>query len=394
MADTKISQLPAATTPLTGLEAIPMVQTGATVQAPVSQITNVVAATLNPPNNRIINGDMRIDQRNAGASVTPTVTGTYTLDRWFANLSVTSKYSVQQQTSIVPADFTHALKVTSLSAYSVAVGEQFAILQGIEGFNFGDFGFGTASAKSVTLSFLVYSSLTGTFGGSLQNGAANRSYPFTYSIISANTWTQISITIPGDTTGTWTSNNSAGAYISFGLGVGTTLSGTANTWAAANYRSATGAVSVVGTNAATWYITGVQLEPGTVATPFERRQYQQELALCQRYYQKSYAMELVPGTVTAQGALMITAADSSVLTRMSFGTHRFVVPMRATPTVTLYGTNGTSGVISLYNAASTTLTFSSFSNQSPNGIADFATFTTASTAGQSYLAHYTANIEL
>ena len=284
--------------------------------------------------NRIINGDMRIDQRNVGASVTPTTSGTYTLDRWFANLTVASKYSVQQQTSVVPTGHSHALKITSLSAYSVGVAEQFAILQGIEGLNFSDFGFGTASAQSVTLSFWVYSSLTGTFGGSLQNGAANRSYPFTYSIPSANTWTKINVTIPGDTTGTWTVDNSAGAYLSFGLGVGTTLSGTASSWAAANYRSATGAVSVVGTNAATWYVTGVQLEAGSAATPFERRQYGQEFALCQRYYEKlslqqfiSYNTSNVPDMITGPWSVqkratptLAVSATTNINTATAFGT--------------------------------------------------------------------------
>jgi hypothetical protein len=233
--------------------------------------------------NRIINGDMRIDQRNAGASVTPTTSGTYTLDRWAVNSSVASKFSVQQQSSFAPAGHTHSLKVTSLSAYSVGAVEQFSLYQAIEGLNVGDLGFGGASASTVTLSFWVYSSLTGTFGGSILNASANRVYPFTYSISAANTWEKKSVTIPGDTTGTWGIGTGTGMYVIWGLGVGSTLSGTAGAWAATQAYSATGAVSVVGTNAATWYITGAQLEAGSVATPFERRQYGTELALCQRY---------------------------------------------------------------------------------------------------------------
>jgi hypothetical protein len=239
--------------------------------------------------NRIINGAMVIDQRNAGASVTPTAT-TYTLDRYRCVLTVASKYSVQQNAGSVtpPVGFTNYLGVTSLSAYSIGTANYNTITQRIEGFNFADLNWGTANAKTVTLSFQVYSSLTGTFGGAISNSAQNRSYPFSYTISSANTWTTISVTITGDTTGTWIgATNGIGLIVNFGLGVGSLVSGTAGAWAGANYLSATGATSVVGTNGATFYITGVQLEVGSSATGFEYRQYGTELALCQRYYQFS-----------------------------------------------------------------------------------------------------------
>ena len=234
--------------------------------------------------NRIINGDMRIDQRNAGASVTQSTSVVYTVDRWWIYGSAASKFTLQQQTSVVPTGYTHAIKATSSSAYTVASTDEFDIAQYIEGFNVADLGWGTANAKSITLSFLVYSSLTGTFGGQIANYNSSRSYPFSYTISSANTWTTISVTIPGDTSGTWYTNSSAGILVLFSLGAGSTKSGTANTWAGANYTQPTGSTSVVGTNGATFYITGVQLEIGTSATPFERRLYNQELANCQRYY--------------------------------------------------------------------------------------------------------------
>jgi hypothetical protein len=237
--------------------------------------------------NRIINGAMVIDQRNAGASVTPTNTA-YTLDRWQAFQSVASKYSVQQNAGSVtpPASFSNYLGITSLSSYSIGAGDYFFIQQIIEGYNIADLGWGTANAKTVTLSFWVRSSLTGTFGGALRNSAADRSYPFSYTISVANTWEQKTITVAGDTTGTWLATNGAGLQLAFSLGTGSTFSGTANAWAATNYVSTTGATSVVGTNGATFYITGVQLEQNTSATPFERRLYGQELANCQRYFQK------------------------------------------------------------------------------------------------------------
>jgi hypothetical protein len=175
--------------------------------------------------------------------------------------------------------------ITSLSAYSVGSGDYFQASQPIEGFNVADLGFGAAGASTVTISFWVRSSLTGTFGGCLKNGASNRSYPFTYTISSANTWEQKTVTIAGDTTGTWATDNSRGMQAVFSLGMGSTYSGTANAWASANYGSATGATSVVGTNGATFYITGVQLEKGSTATSFDYRPYGTELTLCQRYYQ-------------------------------------------------------------------------------------------------------------
>jgi len=270
--------------------------------------------------NRIINGGMVIDQRNAGASVTPN--GVYTLDRWVAYQSVASKYSLQQNAGAVtpPVGFSNYLGITSLSAYSILTSDYFSLRQYIEGFNFADMAWGTASAAAVTLSFKVYSSLTGTFGGSLANGAQTRSYPFTYSIPVANTWTQISITIAGDTTGTWVgATNGCGLQLNFGLGVGATYSGTAGgAWGGGNYFSATGAVSVVGTSGATFYITGVQLEKGSVATSFDYRPYGTELALCQRYYQSMG--DCIFGGNTTSGAGLI-------------GTIPFVQTMRAAPTV-------------------------------------------------------------
>jgi hypothetical protein len=244
-----------------------------------------------PPNsmgfrNRIINGDMRIDQRNAGASVTPTVNGAYTLDRWAADLSQSSKFSVQRNAGSVtpPAGFSNYLGVTSLSAYTVGTSENFLIHQAVEGFNFADFNFGTASAQALTLSFWVRSSLTGTFGGSLTNATVNRCYPFSYTINAANTWEQKTVAISGDTTGTWIgATNGIGCYLFFNLGTGATKSGTAGAWSGNEYYAPTGATSVVGTNGATFYITGVQLEAGTVASAFERRDYGRELMMCQRY---------------------------------------------------------------------------------------------------------------
>lgn len=274
--------------------------------------------------NRIINGACVIDQRNAGASVTST-SNPFTLDRWQAFGAPGAKYTVQQNAGSVtpPVGFSKYLGVTSSSAYTVTSGDYFFLTQHIEGFNVADLNFGSANASTVTLSFWVRSSLTGTFGGSLANGAQNRSFPFTYTISTANTWEYKTVTIAGDTTGTWATGNTSGLEVNFGYGVGSGLSGTANgTWQAGDYRSATGTTSVVGTNGATWYITGVQLEAGTTASPFEYRQYGTELALCQRYYYKYKATD--SGTMFGAG---FNYSGTQAL-----GTIKFAVTMRTTPT--------------------------------------------------------------
>jgi hypothetical protein len=199
-----------------------------------------------------------------------------------------SKYTVQQDAGAItpPTGFTDYLGVTSSSAYSVTSGDVFLIRQNIEGYNSADLGWGTANAKTVTLSFWVRSSLTGTFGGRLGNSTPNRSYPFSYTISSANTWEQKSITIAGDTSGTWLVTNGIGMQVCFSLGAGSTYSGTANAWSSSDLTQPTGATSVVGTSGATLYITGVQLEVGEQASDFENLQYGTQLALCQRYYYK------------------------------------------------------------------------------------------------------------
>jgi len=288
--------------------------------------------------NRIFNGQMVIDQRNAGALINPMADATYYLDRWRASATQTSKLSIGQNAGSVtpPAGFTNYMGFTSLSAYSITSGDIFGIAQNIEGYNVADLAWGTASASTVTLSFWVRSSLTGTFGGSLRNSASSRSYPFSYTVSSANTWEQKSITIAGDTSGTWLTTNGIGILLFLSLGSGSTYSGTAGSWSGSTYTSATGATSVVGTNGATFYITGVQLEKGSTATSFDYRPYGTELQLCQRYYEQ--ANMAVYGTVTRN-------------------MYSFHVPKRTSPTVTL--TTGT--IVNSYED------FASYSNATDAG---------------------------
>jgi hypothetical protein len=290
-------------------------------------VTNAVnlstAAATGFLRNRIINGAMVIDQRNAGASGTA---NGYTVDRWSYYSSQASKLTWQQNAGSVtpPVGFTNYLGFTSSSAYSVISSDRFLVYQPIEGYNVSDLAWGSANAATVTVSFWVRSSLTGNFGASLQNPGSTRSYPFSFAISSANTWEKKSISVPGCTDGTWGTSNGVGIYIAIGLGTGSTSQGTANTWLSGLYDVPTGSVSLVGTNGATFYITGVQLEVGTVATPFEREIYSNTLAKCQRYYQ------LFGGAVNNFGVQGYNLAGNNC----SYG-YSWIVPMRATPTVTL-----------------------------------------------------------
>jgi len=284
--------------------------------------------------NRIINGDMRIDQRNNGAAVT---TG-FAVDRWQVYSTQSSKWSAQRST-IAPTEFSNSFAVTSSSAYTLLSTDYFSVTTRIEGFNTADLGWGTANAKTVTVSFWARSSLTGTFGGALHNNAFNRVYPFSYTISAANTWEQKTITIAGDTTGTWTADDSVGIEIGFSFGAGSSRVAAAGSWSGtADVFSATGQTSVVGTNGATFYITGVQLEPGTVATPFERRTIGQELALCQRYFER--------------GNGILLAAFSGGTFGGGITNYQFKATKRVTPTAITTAAGTGAGLVTTFQVAS------------------------------------------
>jgi len=288
---------------------------------------NAVTPSVNMKN-RIINGAMVIDQRNAGASVTPNNSSTtFPVDRFYVGVSQNSKLTAQRNAGSVtpPAGFTNYLGITSSSAYSINSTDLFNIAHRIEGFNTADLNWGTANAKTVTLSFWVRSSLTGTFGGSLLGAGGARAYPFSYTISSANTWEQKSITIAGDTqTGnTWNTTTGIGFGVYFSLGAGSTLSTTAGAWTSGEYYSATGATSVVGTNGATFYITGVQLEVGSTATSFDYRPYGTELSLCQRY---------LPAYRATSGGNQDVGTGQANGTTSAFFAYDYLVEPRVSPT--------------------------------------------------------------
>ena len=267
----------------------------------LAQFGNAYADGALSNRSKIINGAMTIDQRTAGASVTAN-DGVFSVDRWVCIATANGKFSMQQNAASVtpPAGFKNYLGCTSTAATALGATDFYHVRHKIEGFNADDLSWGTSDAKAATLSFWVRSSLTGVFGGSINNSAFSRSYPFSFTISSANTWEYKTVAIAGDTSGTWLTASNTGIQISFSLGSGSTYSGTAGSWSGSVLTSATGAVSVVGTSGATFYITGVQLEAGDTATPFEHRSYGAELALCQRYFQSSFAT----GTAPAAGLLI------------------------------------------------------------------------------------------
>lgn len=273
--------------------------------------------------NRIINGGMVIDQRNAGASVSPT-TSTWVVDRWQVYATQSAKGTAQQNAGSVtpPAGFKNYIGFTSSSAYSVISSDIFAFRQQIEGNNISDLDWGTSNAKPITISFWVRSSLTGTFTGGITNQDQNRSYGFAYTINASNTWEYKTITILGDTTGTWKTDNTRGLDIFWSLGTGSTYVTSSNgVWLAANDYTGTGGTSVVGTNGATFYMTGVQVEVGRQASSFDFRSYTNELQLCQRYY-----LKLGPGNSFLSYDNYNSTSASCVLNLT------FPVAMRVTPT--------------------------------------------------------------
>ena len=271
--------------------------------------------------NRIINGAMVIDQRNAGASITPT-NGQYSVDRWQNAVNVSSKYSCQQVAD-APPGFTYSLKATSLSAYTIGAGELAGFRQYIEGYNIADLGQGTANAKSFTLSFWVKSSLTGTFGGIVGNDS-DRTWAFTYTITAANTWEQKTVTITGQTGGTWNATTLVGLSVILSLACGSSYLATPAQWNSSNSYGATGQGSVLATNGATWQFTGVQLEIGNTSTNFEFRSIGHELNLCLRY-----CVLYVLGNGESMGT-------ASSWTSSSFWIQgRTPLPMRASPSATI-----------------------------------------------------------
>jgi len=337
---------------------------------------------------------MVIDQRNVGASIAlPDGATNYSfpVDRFFGARPAAGT-ATGQQVSDAPTGFVNSFKWTTGTA-SGGSSEWAYVGQQIEGYNIADLNWGTANAKTITLSFWVKSSLTGQFGGSLANSGSSRSYPFTYTISVANTWEQKSITIAGDTSGTWLTTNGRGISLYFDLGNGSTLLGPANAWASTGYYGATGDTKVANSAGATWYLTGVQFEVGSQATSFDFRDFTRELQMCQRYFQKAVPLDVVPGVGTGLYTSGAVYAPVNTSTSQAMWSGRFPVQMRAAPAMAIWNSNNSTANQAWSEITQTNLAFS-ISGTTMNGLGFGANPTATGINGNIFYITYTASAEL
>ena len=233
--------------------------------------------------NLVINGAMVISERYGTAVQSPAPSG-YGIDRWATYKSGSGTFSIQQSTD-GPSGFSNSALITVTSNSTPSGGDYYIYSHKIEGYNTAQLDWGTSDAKDVTLSFWVKSSVTGTFSGSFRPSPTSYTYVFEYTVSSANTWEYKSINISGATVGTWNSTNGSGVNILFSLGQGTTYAtSTVGSWVSGNFHGSTTETDLIATSSATWQVTGVQLEVGSQATPFEHRSFGDELRRCQRYF--------------------------------------------------------------------------------------------------------------
>lgn len=289
--------------------------------------------------NLIINGDMRIAQRGTSYN-----TAVYTVDRWYYGKFGGSATSSSQSTD-APAGFTNSLRITSSYGFASGFSSFSALEQRIEGLNTAFLSYGTANAKQTVLSFWVKSSLSGEHAVCFSNSAQNRKYITTYTVNASNTWEQKFITVPGDMSGTWLTDNTIGLRVLFVAQAGSgERTSTLNQWftdSSTVVIASTGMVDPLATTGNIFAITGVQLEQNYQATPFEQRPIGVELQLCQRYYEKSYSNTVAPGTNTLKGAVYSSTTSDG----FSNGTYtlKFAVEKRAVPDITFYTSGGTIG---------------------------------------------------
>ena len=317
--------------------------------------------------NRIINGDMRIDQRNAGASVTNTTNNLFAVDRWFTNLAGEYNNNVISQQNLdsltPPANFKNYLGVKITTGTAAGASPFLSFRQQVEGYNIADAGYGTSSAQTLTCSFWARSNLVGTYAFTVRGGTPTRSYVTNFTINLADTWEFKTFVIPGDTdTGVvWESTIGAAFHVNIGLNSfqGVFSTSTLNQWHTGSFTgSTTQSNNFATTTGNAFYITGVQLEKGATATAFDYRDYGRELIMCQRYFQ----------TITA--APGVGQHGSTTVADLSF---TFRVDMRTTPTATPAGAMKVTDTSADYTQSSASI--SSFFGNATGGRAYLANFT-------------------
>jgi len=287
--------------------------------------------------NRIINGAMEIDQRNAGASVTVNNNQQYPVDRFIVQSSTSTQFTAQRSTT-APTGFSNSLLITTSTANASAFN---AVWQRIEANNTKDLDLGLATAKTFTVSFWVRSSVIGTYTFYAQNSASSYSYVSTYTINVIDTWEYKTITIAAPTAGTWLTGTNCSLQILWSLGGTGGTTSTLNSWQVANVYNASGATGIYNTGSATFYITGVQVERGSTASSFDYRDFGREVIMCQRYYEKSYNLDVVPGTNSLPGLTYAGVGSNIVPNNYGFMTMVFRVTKRINPTVYIYSPGGT-----------------------------------------------------
>lgn len=278
--------------------------------------------------NRVINGDMRIDQRNLGAAISLNNTTGFSADRWFHNVSLgagTGTMGVQRISNAVTAmGNPYALSFSVAVANAAPSAAQFSnTVHRIEGLNVQDLLWGTASAKAVTLSFEFVTNIANAVVPiAIHNGAGNRSYLTTITTGAANTPARYSVTIPGDTTGTWAIDTTLGLEINFAAAAGSNFVGVAG-WQAGNFLTVAGATNFMASVANTWQMTDVQLEAASQATLFDRISYAASMVLCRRYLPALNS----GGTTSYIGSGAFLSGGTTMLINVAFG-----VPARIPPT--------------------------------------------------------------
>ena len=348
--------------------------------------------------NIIINGAMQVAQR--GTSFTGPSSGAYTLDRWMSGLQTTSGDGDFSQATDVPTAtqsgtaFKNSLKfqVTTADA-SIAATDRTYLVQKIEGQNLVSGGFGQSGTRYMTLSFWHKHTKTGTHSLAINNGARDRSYPMEYTQTTTNTWEKAELTFPVDTSGTWPTDNTAGMWIFWGIAFGSNYAGTANAWAGAQAYGTSSQVNNLDSTSNAMLFTGVQLEVGSEATPFEHRSFDEEFILCQRYYQKSFLYGTAIGTSTQEGFWSTGGHQGGTSTGYIEGIINFERVLRASPTLTLYDHSGNSGKCARLAAGT-----ARYANETI-GTAQLCArgvvlYSSSGTAAGIIQAHYTADAEL
>jgi hypothetical protein len=322
--------------------------------------------------NRIINGDMRVAQRGTAAVTYVLNDVNWPVDRWRTGNTVTTGGATVQYSTDAPSGFASSLLSTVTSTGSPAAAQALSLIQLIEGSNIYDFGYGTASAKTITLSFWVKASLQGTYCVSLRGGSL---YSYVAEVAVTASWQRKTITIPGPALGVWPTNNINGLTLAFALSSASTYITTPNAWVSGNYIATANQVNFLGTSGATFQITGVQLEVGSVATPFEVLPYEKQLELCQRYYAR---LSSLSGNNVGFGA-GVTFQGASTSPNAAFVYLKYPQQMRATPTVAQSGTG-------VYNTAIRTLSSTSSPYYGSDSLSiNLSTATNTQTVGQGVL---------